>query len=141
MAKFSYGRYLHERTWGVIHGSLATAIQRAGGTSALSRYCGANASTISRWRNRERLPTYEQAYLIERHTGVSRKGMRPDVDWTQFSDRKLREIWEAQQSDRLFQAYQERKASARALPDSEQNKWRQSISSIMPKPQSFKTKR
>ena len=38
------------------------------------------------WRKHKRLPTLQQAVEIEVHTNVSRKSIRPDVDWDYINE-------------------------------------------------------
>lgn len=58
--------------------ALKTAIDAAGGQTALARAIGKSQGHISQWLRREYVPA-EEVLKIEAATGVSRHDLRPDL--------------------------------------------------------------
>jgi len=84
--KRPYYRFLRPVVWETINAAVETALRRMGSAQEFYKIMKTPASTVSRWRHRTRLPTIEQAWRIETETGVSRKSIRPDVDWDYISE-------------------------------------------------------
>ena len=67
-----------------------SAIERArdiaGGTVALANALGVSAPTVSEWIVGKRRVPLERCPAIELLTGVSKKELRPDVDWAALSE-------------------------------------------------------
>lgn len=57
---------------------LDKAIEAAGGVSKLAALIGLTQAAVSNWRKRGQVPA-EQVLAVEKHTGVSRHELRPDV--------------------------------------------------------------
>ena len=55
--------------------ALTSALEKAGGPSALARHFGISPSAVIQW---DRVPP-GRVLDVERHTGVSRHALRPDI--------------------------------------------------------------
>lgn len=58
--------------------ALSTAIERAGGVTALAQKLGVVPSAVTNWRRRGKVPG-EFACMIEGATGVTARELRPDL--------------------------------------------------------------
>jgi len=79
--KVKYYRHLSEKAWEVMLSALAVAIDRAGSKSNLARKIGIEKNLPTVWSQRIRVVTFEQAIAIEFAYNVSKKSLRPDIDW------------------------------------------------------------
>jgi DNA-binding transcriptional regulator YdaS (Cro superfamily) len=66
--------------WCMVAGmdALSTAIEKAGGVSALAARLGVVPSAVTNWRRRAKVPA-EFACMIEAATGVTVRELRPDL--------------------------------------------------------------
>jgi DNA-binding transcriptional regulator YdaS (Cro superfamily) len=67
--------------------ALKRAIEVAGGPTALAGLLGKHQSLVSQWKHRKQVPA-AWVLLIEKHTGVSRYELRPDVFGTPVPGRR-----------------------------------------------------
>lgn len=81
---------LHNSFWNVYDAALTTVLERAHKGSTLSNALGIDRSLVTMWQQRKRLPTLEQAVAMEMQFRVSRKALRPDIDWTYIDERRLK---------------------------------------------------
>lgn len=58
--------------------ALCTAVDRAGGQSALARVCGVSQTAVWKWLQTRRLPPIH-VLAVETATGISRHHLRPDI--------------------------------------------------------------
>lgn len=66
--------------------AVSTAIDRAGGVSALARTLGISPPTVSQWRAGARPVPPDRCPDIEHATGVPCEELRPDLEWVQLPD-------------------------------------------------------
>jgi DNA-binding transcriptional regulator YdaS (Cro superfamily) len=87
--------------WDIIDAALAEAYKRTGNPSRLARALGIERNVLTLWKQKRRLPTIQQALAIENHVRISRKSLRPDLDWEYIDAESVPPLKQAPTAERV----------------------------------------